>query len=67
MDKVIVYLFPGQGSQVVGMGHDFARKYSVAADIFKKADNFYSSRKKLLLNTSFSEMVILTSKSPKSP
>ncbi|MBM7644323.1 [acyl-carrier-protein] S-malonyltransferase [Scopulibacillus daqui] len=34
----IAFLFPGQGSQQVGMGKDIIEKYSEAADIFRKAD-----------------------------
>jgi [acyl-carrier-protein] S-malonyltransferase len=30
-------IFPGQGSQVVGMGVDVARTYPVAADLFRRA------------------------------
>ena len=33
------FLFPGQGAQLVGMGRDIAEKWTVAADIFKKADD----------------------------
>ena len=32
------FLFPGQGSQVVGMGKDFAGTYDVARDTFNEAD-----------------------------
>ena len=32
------FLFPGQGAQLVGMGADLAAAYSVAADIFEKAN-----------------------------
>ena len=31
-------IFPGQGSQVVGMGADFAERYAVARDAFAQAD-----------------------------
>lgn len=31
-------LFPGQGSQVIGMGADFAREYAIARDAFGLAD-----------------------------
>ena len=31
-------IFPGQGSQLVGMGKDFHDKYSVVQDLFKEAD-----------------------------
>src|SRR5258708_38638054 len=33
-----VLMFPGQGSQQVGMGADFARQYPAAARVFEKAD-----------------------------
>lgn len=32
-------VFPGQGSQVVGMGADFAERYTVARDTFAQADD----------------------------
>ncbi len=34
----IAFLFPGQGSQAVGMGKDLAEKYPVAAQTFADAD-----------------------------
>ncbi len=34
----IAYVFPGQGSQYVGMGKDFNDLYRVSADIFYEAD-----------------------------
>jgi len=32
-------IFPGQGSQIVGMGKDFYDKYSLVKDLFKEADD----------------------------
>ena len=32
-------IFPGQGSQIVGMGKNFFEKYSLVQDLFKEADN----------------------------
>ena len=32
-------IFPGQGSQLVGMGKDFNDKYALVKDIFKEADD----------------------------
>lgn len=34
----IAFVFPGQGSQVVGMGHALAEKYETIAHFFKRAD-----------------------------
>ena len=39
MARKCVYLFPGQGSQYVGMGQDLARDYPVARDVFAQADH----------------------------
>src|SRR5260370_6867045 len=38
MAKKIALLFAGQGAQSVGMGHDLAEQFPVAADLFRKAD-----------------------------
>lgn len=35
----IAFIFPGQGSQVVGMGKDLAEKYPVAQQTFEEADD----------------------------
>ena len=39
MAPPIAFLFPGQGSQSVGMGKDLAEKYSVAKQTFEEADD----------------------------
>ena len=31
-------LFPGQGSQVIGMGSEFYQSFKLVKDIFKEAD-----------------------------
>ena len=38
-EHTIALLFPGQGSQVVGMGKDLAEKYPVARRTFEEADD----------------------------
>src|ERR1035441_2212614 len=37
-ENTIAFLFPGQGSQAVGMGKDLADKYPVAKQTFEEAD-----------------------------
>jgi len=44
-------IFPGQGSQLVGMGKDFYDKYSLVQDLFKEADHTLGfSLSNLILN-----------------
>ena len=38
MPQKIALIFPGQGAQTVGMGKSLADKYTVAADLFRQAD-----------------------------
>lgn len=38
MPSPVAFLFPGQGSQAVGMGKDLAAQFSVAAEAFAEAD-----------------------------
>ncbi|HEY1262462.1 MAG TPA: ACP S-malonyltransferase [Terriglobales bacterium] len=39
MSTRLAFLFPGQGSQAVGMGRDLAEKYTVARETFAEADD----------------------------
>jgi [acyl-carrier-protein] S-malonyltransferase len=44
-------IFPGQGSQIVGMGKDLHTKYSLVQDLFKEADDILGfSLSNLILN-----------------
>ena len=43
-------IFPGQGSQIVGMGKEFYEKFDVVKDLFKKADD--------TLNFSLSKLIL---------
>jgi len=44
-------IFPGQGSQLVGMGKDLYEKYSLVQDLFKEADDILKfSLSNLILN-----------------
>src|SRR5271170_5127076 len=36
--KKVAFLFPGQGSQSVGMGHDFYNNFAIARQTFEEAD-----------------------------
>lgn len=38
MNRMLALLFPGQGSQAVGMGNALAQQYAVAAQVFAEAD-----------------------------
>src|SRR5258707_1676153 len=38
MPRKIALLFAGEGAQCVGMGHDLAEQFAVAADLFRQAD-----------------------------
>lgn len=37
--KRVAFIYPGQGSQVIGMGKDFFDKYELARDYFEQANN----------------------------
>lgn len=37
--QTVAFVFPGQGSQVVGMGADFYQQYATARDVFSQADD----------------------------
>ena len=37
--SLIAFLFPGQGSQFIGMGKDIAKEFAVSKDVFDEVDN----------------------------
>jgi [acyl-carrier-protein] S-malonyltransferase len=39
MSKKVAFLFPGQGSQAVGMGRELAERFPIAAQTFAEADD----------------------------
>ena len=44
-------IFPGQGSQIIGMGKDFYDKFEIVKNLFKKADNVLETPiSKIILN-----------------
>jgi [acyl-carrier-protein] S-malonyltransferase len=58
-------IFPGQGSQLVGMGRDFYDKYSLVQDLFKEADdNLGFSLSNLILNGSKEDLDLTENTQP---
>ena len=43
-------IFPGQGSQIVGMGKELHDKFNIVKDLFKQADD--------ILNFSISKLIL---------
>ena len=65
----VAFVFPGQGSQKVGMGFELAQAYAVARDTFEEADTFLGWRlsrlcfegpDELLKQTENTQLAILT-------
>jgi [acyl-carrier-protein] S-malonyltransferase len=58
-------IFPGQGSQLVGMGKDFYDKYTLVQDLFKEADDTLGfSLSNLILNGPREELYLTENTQP---
>ena len=52
-------IFPGQGTQFVGMGKEFYEKYSLVKDIFFKADEVLNYKLSILLKIHSQQYLLL--------
>ena len=58
-------IFPGQGSQLVGMGKDFFEKYDLVKKLFKEADEVLGfNLSKLILEGPKEELDLTTNTQP---
>ncbi len=58
-------IFPGQGSQIVGMGKEFYDKFNIVKDLFKQADDALNfSISKLILEGPKEELDLTTNTQP---
>ena len=58
-------IFPGQGSQIVGMGKEFYDKFNIVKDLFKQADDTLNfSISKLILEGPKEELDLTTNTQP---
>jgi len=62
---MLALLFPGQGSQYIGMGSDFYNKFDLVKKVFKKVDETLNfSISKLILNGPESELKLTKNTQP---
>lgn len=54
------FIFPGQGSQAVGMGKELARNFALARDVFNEVDAALSQKLSLIMFEGPSEELTLT-------
>jgi [acyl-carrier-protein] S-malonyltransferase len=57
---VHAFIFPGQGSQIVGMGRDLAAAFSVAREVFEEVDETLKERLSRLMFEGPGEELVLT-------
>tara|TARA_B100000963_G_scaffold349594_1_gene358843 strand:+ start:478 stop:1404 length:927 start_codon:yes stop_codon:yes gene_type:complete len=58
-------IFPGQGSQIIGMGKEFFEKYDFVQDLFKEADDVLeTSLSKIILDGSKEELDLTINTQP---
>ncbi len=59
MSKKTVFLFPGQGAQYPGMGHDFYQEFPAARLVFQEADDLLSQKfSSLIFHGSANELAL---------
>ena len=56
----VAFTFPGQGSQAVGMGHDLAKQYSVARQVFEEVDEALGQKLSTLIFEGPEDQLTLT-------
>ncbi|MBW2172492.1 MAG: ACP S-malonyltransferase [Deltaproteobacteria bacterium] len=65
MKKKVAFLFPGQGSQVVGMGQDLYQEYDFVREIFDMVDEVTKTRiSKLCFNGPMEELTLTVNLQP---
>ena len=62
-DKQLGFIFPGQGSQYVGMGKDFFESFTCAKEVFLEADEKLGRKLSTLIFDGSKEQLVLTKNS----
>lgn len=57
MNSRLAFIFPGQGSQVTGMGKDICENYSIAREVFNTADDLFGQSIKNICFSGASEFL----------
>lgn len=57
MNSRLAFIFPGQGSQVTGMGKDICENYSIAREVFNTADDLFGQSIKNICFSGSSEFL----------